>query len=103
MGGCRLVFNHCKPSTFPEADISFYCGTYRRISNATGNFDAQFTPQRKAPELCQCKPVLAFYSQERLRQRDTLGILHIPYNPTTWPLSIFCIIKIRRLGSGVNP
>ncbi|GFU94132.1 transposable element Tcb2 transposase [Trichonephila clavipes] len=32
-----------------------------------------------------------------------LGIFCTPYNHTTWPLSIFCIIKTHRLGPGSNP
>ncbi|GFW18260.1 hypothetical protein TNCV_4007991 [Trichonephila clavipes] len=31
------------------------------------------------------------------------GFFYMPYNHTTWPLSIFCIMKIHRLGPGWNP
>ncbi|GFU17540.1 hypothetical protein TNCV_616951 [Trichonephila clavipes] len=30
-------------------------------------------------------------------------IFFMLYNHTTWPLSIFCIMKIHRLGPGSNP
>ncbi|GFW55360.1 hypothetical protein TNCV_117441 [Trichonephila clavipes] len=33
-------------------------------------------------------------------QTDVQGILYMPYNHTTWPLSIFCIMKSTELGYG---
>ncbi|GFW95920.1 uncharacterized protein TNCV_1625801 [Trichonephila clavipes] len=36
-------------------------------------------------------------------QTDTQGTFFMPYNHTAWPLSIFCIKKIHRLGPGSNP
>ncbi|GFU92314.1 hypothetical protein TNCV_1338951 [Trichonephila clavipes] len=52
--GCGLVFYHCRPSTFPGNWYLFVLTALqcRRIPIAAGNFDAQFRPQRKAPETC---------------------------------------------------
>ncbi|GFU20279.1 hypothetical protein TNCV_4933541 [Trichonephila clavipes] len=36
-------------------------------------------------------------------QDPPLGVFYVQHNHTTWPLLIFCIMKIHRLGPGSNP
>ncbi|GFX33054.1 transposable element Tc1 transposase [Trichonephila clavipes] len=82
----------------------FSAALYRRRPITAGNFDAQFLPQRKAPELWRCETVLmVLILRKHPSQIGTQGVFYMLYNHSTWPLLIFYIMKIHRLGPELIP
>ncbi|GFY27292.1 hypothetical protein TNCV_2069121 [Trichonephila clavipes] len=75
--------------------------SYRRIPIAVCNFDAQFPPQREAPYSDDAN-LFQDLILSRVPKPNKSRIFYMPYNHTTWPLSIFCIMKLRRFGPGSN-
>ncbi|GFV19263.1 hypothetical protein TNCV_533061 [Trichonephila clavipes] len=45
---------------------------YRRIPITASNFDAQFPPQREAPELRRCESKRGFHFAESIQAKQTL-------------------------------
>ncbi|GFU91918.1 transposable element Tcb2 transposase [Trichonephila clavipes] len=57
----------------------------------------------RIPQLVINSLIDSLPQREHPSQTDNQRIFFMPYNHTTWPLSIFCIRKIHHLGPGSNP
>ncbi|GFX82769.1 hypothetical protein TNCV_385621 [Trichonephila clavipes] len=86
-------FNLSRPSTYPEAGITFQHGTVQAIPSIASNFEAQFPLHREAPELLMRTCTRILFCREHLSQIDTLWIFYMPYNHATWPLSFSTSFK----------
>ncbi|GFT33878.1 hypothetical protein TNCV_4383682 [Trichonephila clavipes] len=73
-----------------------------RDTNYRKKVDAKFLPQRA--ELCRCEICKEFSFAESIQAKRTLkGSFSCRIIIRRKPLSIFCIMKIHRLGPGSNP
>ncbi|GFW30628.1 hypothetical protein TNCV_455661 [Trichonephila clavipes] len=100
-----------------ETHHHHYCGGYRP-TESFGHCEHHATlfSGLNAPRVQQTavrsfhRPSTIFYKYsqrcpfaESIQAKYTLGNFIMPYNHTTWPMSIFCIRKIDRLGPGSSP